>query len=74
MYKPSTRKLLFIVGSLVIVLAAFLAGGIALSSVHAASASAASKSNVQSACDKQDPACQGNHQNTLPTRPKLSLL
>jgi hypothetical protein len=50
MQKPSVKKLLLIVGILTMTLAAFIAGGIAMSSAQAAS-------TTQSGCGKNDPKC-----------------
>lgn len=64
MYKPSVRTLLLIVGALVLLLAGFFAGGIALSAAYAAHTNATSTSSAQPACDKQNPKCQGNSRDT----------
>jgi hypothetical protein len=54
-------------------LAAFFAGGIALSSASAASTNAASKSSAQPTCDKQNPKCQGNRGDTSPNQMRTSM-
>jgi hypothetical protein len=64
MQKPSVKKLLLIVGILTVTLAAFIAGGIAMSSARAAGTNALDKSTTKSGCDKNDPKCKGDH---LPT-------
>src|SRR5215469_16739831 len=61
MQKPSVKKLLLIVGILSLTLAAFIAGGITMSSAQAASTNALDKSSAQAGCDKNDPKCKGDH-------------
>ncbi len=66
MRKPSAKKLLFIVGSLILTLAAFIVGGVAMSSsAQAASANTLNRSAAQSGCDKKSSECKGNQQGSL---------
>ncbi|HEY0756772.1 MAG TPA: DUF5666 domain-containing protein [Ktedonobacteraceae bacterium] len=58
MRKLSTKKMLLLATTLVLALAAFLAGGIAISSVQAASTGAQSKSAAQSGCDTKNADCK----------------
>jgi hypothetical protein len=64
MQKPSVKKLLLIVGILTLTLVAFVAGGITMSSAQAASTNALDKSTAQAGCDKKDPKCKGDHQDS----------
>ena len=60
MQKPSVKKLLLTVGILTLTLAAFITGGIVMSSVQAASTNALHRSSAQSGCDKKGPGCKSN--------------
>jgi len=64
MQKPSVKKLLLIVGILTLTLAAFIAGGITMSSVQAAGTNVLDKSTAQAGCDKKDPKCKGDHRDS----------
>lgn len=68
MCKPSAKRLCFLAGMLVLVLAAFMAGGIVMSSVQAASVNPISKGGP-SGCDLKDAHCKGK-QDTSPNQTK----
>jgi len=70
MQKPSDKKLLLIVGILTLTLAAFIAGGITMSSAQAASTNALGKSSAQAGCDKNDPKCKGDHRDNSSNQTK----
>src|SRR6266571_1779803 len=70
MQKPSVKKLLLTVGILTLTLAAFITGGIIMSSVQAASTNALDKSTTRSGCDKMDLKCKGDHQGSLTNQTK----
>lgn len=60
MRKPSAKKLLFIVGSLVLTIAAFIVGGVAMSSsAQAASTNTLNTTPAQSGCGQKTPECKG---------------
>lgn len=69
MHKPSAKKLLFLVGTLALTLAAFLAGGIVMSSAQAASTSSL---NMSSQCDPKNSQCNTNETKALVVIAKVS--
>lgn len=73
MHKPSVKKLFLLVGTLVLVLVAFTAGGIAMASAHAASVNAASKGGP-TGCDLKSVHCKGGGQDLSSNQTKAVVL
>lgn len=69
MYKPSAKKLLFLVGTLALTLAAFLVGGIVMSSAHAATTSSL---NASSQCAPKNSQCNTSETKALVVIDKAS--
>src|SRR5258708_16425804 len=61
MQKLSVKKLLLTVGILTLTLAAFITGGIVMSSVRAASTNALAQNTTQSGCGKMNLQCKDDH-------------
>ena len=64
MQKLSVKKLLLTVGILTLTLAAFITGGIVMSSVQAASTNALAQNTTQSGCGKMDLQCKDDHRDS----------
>ena len=65
MHKPFAKKLLLIVGTLALALAAFIAGGILMPSAQAASTHSLDQHTTQSKCDTKNPPCKGERSRSL---------